>query len=111
MDIKEEKKYIKKNAFITESIRIINKKFFTDNEFEKNFFVEDNCNGCKTCEKVCPVDNIKVDKKPTFTNNCQRCLACTHNCPQNAIRLKNEKSRARFINPNVTLKEIIESNN
>lgn len=111
MDIKEEKKYIKKNAFITESIRILNKKFFTDNEFEKNYFVEDNCNGCKICEKVCPVDNIKVDKKPSFMNNCQRCLACTHNCPQNAIRLKNEKSRTRFINQNVTLKEIIESNN
>ena len=44
-------------------------------------------------------------------NNCQMCLACTNNCPQNAIRVKKEKSKARFKNQNVTLKEIINANN
>ena len=44
-------------------------------------------------------------------NNCQRCLACTNNCPHNAIRVKKEKSKTRFINQNVKLKEIIEANN
>jgi NAD-dependent dihydropyrimidine dehydrogenase PreA subunit len=60
---------------------------------------------------VCPVNNIKVDKKPLFMNNCQRCLACTNNCPHNSIRVNNEKSKTRFINQNVTLKEIINANN
>ena len=63
------------------------------------------------CEKVCPIDNIKVDKKPVFKRNCQQCLACINHCPQNAIRLKSEKSKARFINKNITLREIIDSNN
>jgi len=85
-------------------------KFF-NNRFEKNFIVEDNCNGCKVCEKVCPVNNVKVDKKPIFNNNCQHCLACIQNCPQKAIMLKKQKSKARFINQNVTLKEIIDANN
>ena len=63
------------------------------------------------CEKVCPVDNIEVDTKPVFKSNCQQCLSCINNCPQNAIRLKGEKSKTRFINQNIALKEIIDSNN
>ena len=110
-DIEEGKKYIKKHSIITEGFRILGEKLVYDNQFEKNFIVENNCNGCKTCEKVCPVDNIKVDKRPIFMNNCQQCLACAHNCPQRAISLKKEKSKARFINENITLKEIINSNN
>lgn len=110
-DINEEKKYIKKHSFISSGLRILSEKLFYDDQFEKNFTVENTCTGCKTCEKVCPVNNIKVDKKPLFMNNCQRCLACTNNCPHNAIRVKKEKSKTRFINQNVTLKEIINANN
>ncbi|MBK1812147.1 EFR1 family ferrodoxin [Clostridium sp. YIM B02505] len=110
-DVKESKRYFKKHSIISSGIRVVSKKFMSHDNFQENFIVENNCNGCKTCEKVCPVNNIKVDKKPIFMNNCQSCLACTQNCPQNAIRLKNEKSRTRFKNENVTLKEIINANN
>lgn len=77
----------------------------------KNFKVMDNCTSCKVCEKVCPANNIKVEKKPEFLHKCEGCLACIHHCPQNAICLKSEKSKARFINQNIKLKEIIDSNN
>ncbi|HML86339.1 MAG TPA: (4Fe-4S)-binding protein, partial [Bacteroidales bacterium] len=63
------------------------------------------------CGKVCPVDNIEIAKKPSFKGNCQQCLACANHCPQKAIRLKTEKSKVRYINKNITLKEIITSNN
>lgn len=109
-DIEEGRKYIKKRTIIMEGIRLVAGKFY-NNQFEKNFSVSNNCNGCKVCEKVCPVDNIKVDKNPVFKSNCQHCLACIHNCPQRSISIKNEKSKARFINENITLKEIIDSNN
>jgi len=108
-DIEEGRKYIKKHTIIKEGLRVLADKFY-DNEFEKNFSVDNNCNGCKTCEKVCPVDNIKVDKKPVFNNNCQHCLSCIHNCPKRAISIKKEKNKVRFINENITLKEIIDSN-
>jgi len=108
-DIEEGKKYIKKNSIIRECFRLLAKNIY-DKPFEKNFTVENNCNGCKMCERVCPVDNVKVDKRPVFMNNCQQCLACAHNCPQKAISVKKEKSKARFINQNITLKEIIDSN-
>lgn len=109
-DIEEGRKYIKKHTIIKEGLRVLADKFY-DNEFEKNFSVDKNCNGCKTCERVCPVNNIKVDKKPVFNNNCQHCLSCIHNCPKGAISIKKEKNKVRFVNENITLKEIIDSNN
>ncbi|PAB60262.1 EFR1 family ferrodoxin [Anaeromicrobium sediminis] len=80
-------------------------------DYDKKFTVESHCNGCGVCEKVCPVNNIHVNDRPEFKHNCIRCYACTHNCPQNAIRLKGEKSKARFRNENVQLREIMEANN
>jgi ferredoxin len=110
-DIEAEKKYIKNNPFLMKLIRSQMSKFIINSDFAKKFNVEDSCISCKICEKVCPVDNIKVDKKPTFGDNCQQCLACINNCPQKSIRLKSEKSSARFRNQNVSLNEIIEANN
>jgi ferredoxin len=79
--------------------------------FDSKFFLEDNCNGCGVCTKVCPVENIElVNKKPVYKGNCIRCLACTNLCPNNAIRLKGERSKERYRNRNVSLKEIIEAN-
>lgn len=109
-DIVEERNYIKMNAAFAKIIRASQMKQY-DNHFDSNFKVNSNCNGCKVCEKVCPVDNIKVKGKPGFHDNCEHCLACIHNCPQTAISLKKEKSLARFRNQNVTLNEIINANN
>lgn len=76
---------------------------------DSRFSVEDTCNSCQICEKVCPVNNIRVNGKPVYLQHCEECLACAHHCPQNAIRVKGEKSRARFRNEHVSLKEIIEA--
>ena len=75
------------------------------------FIILANCNSCKVCEKVCPADNIKVGKKPEFSHKCVACFACIHHCPQNAIDIKSQKSKARFINQNIKLREIIDANN
>lgn len=78
--------------------------------FDKVFCVESTCISCGICEKVCPVNNIVVKEEPDFKGECIGCLSCTHNCPQNSIRVIGEKSKKRFRNSNVSLKEIIESN-
>ncbi len=77
----------------------------------KQFIINDSCTGCRVCEKVCPVKNISVSKKPEFSHKCEMCFACIHHCPENAIHLKSEKSKGRYINRNVKLKEIIDANN
>lgn len=108
-DVETNRLYIKKHSIITETLRQISLKMEGKN-FEKDFRTEDSCNSCKTCEKVCPVDNIKVEKKPVFSQNCQRCLACIQNCPKNAIHHKKEKSGERFRNEHISLAEIINAN-
>lgn len=81
----------------------------TDN-FDKKLTVSNECTCCGVCERVCPVANIRVEKKPVFAHHCESCLACIHNCPQMAIHYIKEKSTGRFRNDNVTLAEIIKSN-
>ena len=78
----------------------------------KQFEIEDHCIGCKTCTKVCPVGNITMENnRPQYDTRCIGCFSCTNNCPVNAIRVKHERSKARYRNKNVSLKEIINSNN
>jgi flavodoxin/NAD-dependent dihydropyrimidine dehydrogenase PreA subunit len=53
---------------------------------DKSYHTDENCVGCRTCTKICPVNNIKmVDDKPVWQHNCQNCLACIKWCPQKAI--------------------------
>lgn len=43
------------------------------------------CNGCGTCDRVCPQNAITRGKP---NNNCIRCGKCVVNCPQGALTLK-----------------------
>nr|WP_314466198.1 EFR1 family ferrodoxin [uncultured Clostridium sp.] len=115
-DISTRKNYIPKKTLINKI-----STYFADfsrfkwsnshtNNFDKKFTVSDTCNRCKVCEKVCPVANIHVEKKPIFLHHCESCLACIHNCPQTAIHYVKEKSAGRFRNDNVTMTEIIKAN-
>lgn len=86
------------------------KLLYNGKEAQK-YIVNDQCIKCGICTKVCPASNITVEEKVTFKASCEQCEACVHMCPKNAIHIKNERSKARWINPEVTLNEIIESNN
>jgi len=56
----------------------------------KDFYVEDACIGCGKCQKLCPLNNIKmVDKKPVWGDACTHCMACIGNCPVKAIQYGN----------------------
>ena len=64
----------------------------------KGFYVTEACNQCGICEKVCPVNNIRVTTKPIWANRCELCQACLNYCPQQAIQYghytKNKKRYA-----------------
>lgn len=119
IDVSENKKYIHKgsllDSFMTNGIQGLLKIIPNFNSVE-NFSINDKCTSCGTCIKVCPRNNLSINKelknsKPTYGDTCEYCLACINLCPQKAIKLKKEKNPdARFKNENVTLKEIIDSN-
>ena len=52
----------------------------------KDFYAKDSCVDCGKCEKLCPLNNIRlVNKKPVWDNQCTHCMACSGNCPVGAI--------------------------
>lgn len=77
----------------------------------KTLSIDEKCTKCGTCEKVCPVKAITINDTVKISSRCESCLACLHNCPSKAIHQKMEKSGERYRNEEITLNEIIESNN
>ncbi|OHD09189.1 MAG: hypothetical protein A2086_10780 [Spirochaetes bacterium GWD1_27_9] len=74
------------------------------------FFIDSNCNTCKICEKICPVNNISIIKdKPQWSDKCEECYACFNFCPKMAIQVnKKSETQGRYHNPYVTINEIID---
>ena len=79
-------------------------------KLDKNFWVDDKCNGCGICSKVCPAKNIAiVNEKPTWLHRCEQCLACIQWCPQEAIQYGKKTARYhRYHHPEVTLQDMLD---
>jgi ferredoxin len=84
--------------------------YFLNDKTAQGYIVTNQCTHCGICATVCPAGNIAVTETVTFGSRCEVCLACAHHCPRNAIRLRNERSAARFRNAEVTLAEIQDAN-
>ena len=64
----------------------------TKNYSDKFRVDEDKCIGCGKCEKLCPMNNIKIeDKKVVQNNQCIMCYRCINNCPKQAMTLLGKK--------------------
>ncbi len=64
------------------------------------FYATAACTACGLCEKVCPVDNIKVINRPVFGSICTQCMACIQRCPEAAIQYgKTTVNKGRYIHP------------
>jgi ferredoxin len=74
---------------------------------DKSFWVDDNCDACGICQKVCPVNNIEILKgKPTWLHKCEQCMACLQWCPKESIQSgKSTPGRKRYRNPEVKLED------
>ncbi len=72
------------------------------------FTVDEKCNLCLNCQKICPSNNIEIiNDKPTWNKNCEFCQACIQWCPKEAIHIKNEDPERRYHNPHIKIKDII----
>jgi ferredoxin len=91
---------------ITKSIYRSNLKKFPT--LDKNFSASDRCNGCGICERVCPVENIRIEaSKPKWKGNCEHCLACIQWCPKEAIEYSTRSvGRKRYQHPDVKANEL-----
>ncbi len=86
--INADRKLKMRHVYIFESLMILPvaspwRKFKLTAE---DFYVKDSCIGCGKCEKLCPLNNIKIkDKKPVWGTKCTHCMACICNCPKESI--------------------------
>jgi ferredoxin/flavodoxin len=73
---------------------------------DANYSVDGHCAGCRTCERICPRGNIKVEGNgPVWRHNCEMCNACIQWCPQQAIHVANETRR--YHNPAIKAQDLI----
>ncbi len=81
---------------------------FKPYEKDKDFWTDEKCNGCGTCLKVCPADNIKMNEgKPKWQHKCEQCVACMQWCPQKSIQYKKVTiKRGRYHHPDISVKEL-----
>ena len=91
-DILEHKKLTARHVFMLETLITVpfNPVWCKYKLKAKDFHTENSCINCRKCEKLCPLNNIKItDNKPVWGNNCTHCMACIANCPVNAIQYGN----------------------
>lgn len=86
--------------------RIFTRKFPIQ---DKNFYANEQCSSCGTCEKVCPVGNIVLENgSPKWQHHCEQCFACFHWCPEKSIQCGSKTvKRVRYHHPEIKLKDIL----
>lgn len=75
------------------------------------FWVDNNCNLCGICTKVCPRNTVKIiDNKVVWDGICENCQACLHWCPMKAVQNgSNSINCRRYHHPEIELSDIIGS--
>ena len=77
-------------------------------DYDKYFWLNENCDGCELCEKICPASNIIImNNLPTWRGHCEQCMACLQWCPKEAIQFRQiTEKRARYHHPAIQAEEL-----
>jgi ferredoxin len=80
-------------------------------KMDRKFWVDEKCNQCSICSKVCPVENITLPEgQPTWNQRCEQCFACLQWCPQEAIQYgKKTPQYERYHHPEVKLNDVLKN--
>jgi ferredoxin len=78
-------------------------------KMDRDFWVDEKCNGCGVCAGVCPVENVVMEAgKPVWQHRCEQCLACLQWCPREAIQYgKKTPAYERYHHPEIKLKDMM----
>jgi ferredoxin len=78
---------------------------------DKSFWLNEKCNSCGICARVCPAENISyIEGRPCWNHKCQQCYACLQWCPEQAIEYgRNTPKYERYHQPEIKLKDIIKT--
>jgi ferredoxin len=81
-------------------------------KMDGKFWVDEKCNHCGICSRICPAENIiLVEGKPTWNHHCEQCLACIQWCPQKAIQYgQKTPGYERYHHPEIQLKDMLKIN-
>lgn len=92
-----------KGGFPFVKTRILNPLFLHYFRPSNLFHVEKSCRGCGKCAKICPMQNIHIEKgRPVWGKHCENCFACLHTCPNHAIECGTlTLNKGRYYNPRV----------
>jgi len=76
---------------------------------DTGFQVNEKCNGCGICARICPVHNIKmVEKRPHWRHSCENCRACFNWCPNRAIQGGLVANGFFYRHPEITLSQMLQ---
>jgi flavodoxin/ferredoxin len=75
----------------------------------RDYWVDEKCNLCGLCEKICPRENIEiVDDQVTWQRDCELCFGCLQWCPQEAIQYKDvTRTTGRSHHPDVKIRDML----
>ena len=76
--------------------------------FYRHYRVSDACDGCGTCERICPVSAISMrNQRPFFSGKCEHCQGCLNWCPRQAISFGRLKAGTpRYHHPEISAADI-----
>lgn len=79
-----------RGSFAWIKTRIIYPWFVRHEMSPRPFHATGACTGCGTCARLCPMENITMDKNdgaptPRWGSRCAMCLRCYHACPHHAV--------------------------
>lgn len=75
---------------------------------DRSFRVDEKCNGCCLCARICPVNNVAMfDGRPSWLGHCEQCYACFHWCPQKAVQYGRRSAKQhRYHHPDAGLSDL-----
>lgn len=80
---------------------LVNDVFYPLLVHAKKFYVTDACISCGVCERVCPLNNVRLENgRPVWGKNCTHCMACICRCPKEAVEYgRHSKGLPRYTFP------------